>query len=75
MRRDNSAIAHPTIAVGAPAAGPRTRSGLLLAALGVLCFSLTFPSTVWGLESFGPWSLVCLRCVLATAVAGVFLRA
>ncbi|EFK98769.1 integral membrane protein [Streptomyces sp. SPB78] len=74
MRRDNSAITDSTIAVDAGAA-PRSRSGLLLAALGVLCFSLTFPSTAWGLESFGPWSLVCLRCVLATAVAAGFLRA
>ncbi len=74
MRRDNSAITDSTIAADAEAA-PRSRSGLLLAALGVLCFSLTFPSTAWGLESFGPWSLVCLRCVLATAVAAGFLRA
>ncbi|MGW1490940.1 DMT family transporter [Streptomyces sp. NPDC002402] len=55
-----------------PAAG---RSGTVLAALGVVAFSLTFPSTVWGLESFGPWSLVAVRCVLAAVVAGGFLLA
>ncbi|MCX4821847.1 DMT family transporter [Streptomyces sp. NBC_01142] len=50
-------------------------SGTLLAALGVVAFSLTFPSTVWGLESFGPWSLVAVRSVLAACVAGGFLLA
>ncbi|MGI5400166.1 DMT family transporter [Streptomyces sp. CA-135486] len=50
-------------------------SGTLLAALGVVAFSLTFPSTVWGLESFGPWSLVAVRSVLAALIAGGFLLA
>ncbi|WP_395359750.1 DMT family transporter [Streptomyces sp. YH02] len=49
--------------------------GTLLAALGVVSFSLTFPSTVWGLESFGPWSLVAVRSTLAALIAGVFLLA
>lgn len=52
----------------------RTR-GTLLALLGVVAFSLTFPSTVWGLESFGPWSLVAVRSTLAGLVAGAFLLA
>lgn len=47
----------------------------MLASLGVVAFSLTFPSTVWGLESFGPWSFVALRSVLAAFVAGGFLLA
>ncbi|MCB5182355.1 DMT family transporter [Streptomyces sp. SMC 277] len=47
----------------------------MLAGLGVVAFSLTFPSTAWGLESFGPWSLVSLRSVLAALVAGGFLLA
>ncbi|OYP20489.1 EamA/RhaT family transporter [Streptomyces sp. FBKL.4005] len=38
--------------------------------MGVVAFSLTFPSTAWGLESFGPWSLVAVRGVLAAVVAG-----
>ncbi|NEE38827.1 EamA family transporter, partial [Streptomyces sp. SID7982] len=42
----------------------------MLAGLGVVAFSLTFPATAWGLESFGPWSLVALRSVLAALVAG-----
>ncbi|THA75357.1 DMT family transporter [Streptomyces sp. A0642] len=50
---------------------PAGRNGTLLALLGVLAFSLTFPSTAWGLESFGPWSLVALRSLLAAAVACV----
>ncbi|MGW0854956.1 DMT family transporter [Streptomyces sp. NPDC002690] len=51
------------------------RSGFALASLGVVAFSLTFPATVWGLESFGPWSLVALRSVLAALVAGTVLLA
>ncbi|MFF5706896.1 DMT family transporter [Streptomyces sp. NPDC012794] len=52
-----------------------TRSGTALALLGVVAFSLTFPATAWGLESFGPWSLVALRSVLAAVIAGGFLLA
>ncbi|MFF4497563.1 DMT family transporter [Streptomyces sp. NPDC001272] len=51
------------------------RSGTALALLGVVAFSLTFPATAWGLESFGPWSLVALRSVLAAVIAGGFLLA
>ncbi|KOV65841.1 membrane protein [Streptomyces sp. MMG1121] len=38
--------------------------------MGVASFSLTFPATAWGLQGFGPWSLVAARCVLAALVAG-----
>ncbi|MFK4147861.1 DMT family transporter [Streptomyces sp. NPDC004065] len=55
---------------GGAAAGRTGRAGLFQAALGVLAFSLTFPATAWGLESFGPWSLVAVRSVLAAVVAG-----
>lgn len=48
---------------------------MVLAGLGVVAFSLTFPSTAWGLESFGPWSLVALRTLLAAAIAGAVLMA
>ncbi|WP_435843716.1 DMT family transporter [Streptomyces fructofermentans] len=41
-----------------------------MAGLGVTAFSLTFPATAWGLEGFGPWSLVAVRSVLAAVVAG-----
>lgn len=41
----------------------------------MVSFSLTFPSTVWGLESFGPWSLVAVRSTLAAVIAGAFLLA
>ncbi|MEV0224973.1 DMT family transporter [Streptomyces sp. NPDC050704] len=54
-----------------PPAGP----GTLQAALGVTAFSLTFPATAWGLEGFGPWSLVAARTVLAAAIAGTCLLA
>ncbi|QKW10624.1 DMT family transporter [Streptomyces sp. NA04227] len=58
----------------ASASRPRTASapllGTFLAALGVVAFSLTFPATAWGLEGFGPWSLVTVRSVLAAVLAG-----
>ncbi|MFF0448654.1 DMT family transporter [Streptomyces sp. NPDC004609] len=71
MTVQDSATHSSPIAVTAAASG----RGTLLAALGVVAFSLTFPSTVWGLESFGPWSLVALRSVLAALIAGGFLLA
>ncbi|MFE6160919.1 DMT family transporter [Streptomyces sp. NPDC056486] len=46
------------------------RSGTVMAALGVTAFSLTFPSTAWGLEGIGPWSFVALRAVLSAVIAG-----
>ncbi|GGT45138.1 DMT family transporter [Streptomyces purpureus] len=66
MTAQDSATPTTTIAVS---------GGTILAALGVVCFSLTFPSTVWGLESFGPWSLVAVRSTLAALIAGGFLLA
>ncbi|MCT4356715.1 DMT family transporter [Streptomyces sp. Je 1-79] len=81
MTAQNSATPTTTIAVdgstepraeGGQAASPEAR-GTLLAGLGVVAFSLTFPSTAWGLESFGPWSLVAVRSTLAALIAGAFL--
>nr|WP_086671723.1 DMT family transporter [Streptomyces albovinaceus] len=76
---DPAATPHPTSAAtspaGPPAGPPAGRSGTVLAGLGVVAFSLTFPATAWGLESFGPWSLVALRSVLAALVAGGVLLA
>ncbi|MFD4034221.1 DMT family transporter [Streptomyces sp. NPDC058637] len=71
MTAQDSAIPPGSIAVD----GRSDRGGVLLAGLGVVAFSLTFPSTVWGLESFGPWSLVALRSLLAALLAGCFLLA
>ncbi|MEV7509842.1 DMT family transporter [Streptomyces sp. NPDC091201] len=70
MTAQNSATLPDTIAVQSP-----LLRGTALAGLGVVAFSLTFPATAWGLESFGPWSLVALRSVLAAALAGAFLLA
>ncbi|WP_031089168.1 DMT family transporter, partial [Streptomyces sp. NRRL WC-3549] len=76
MTVQDSATDRGAIAVASP---PRTTGraggGVLLAGLGVVAFSLTFPSTVWGLESFGPWSLVAVRSVLAALIAGCVLLA
>ncbi|MDX3398785.1 DMT family transporter [Streptomyces anthocyanicus] len=71
MRAQSSATASPRIAVDATGADTGGASfGTVQAALGVVAFSLTFPATAWGLEGFGPWSLIAVRSVLAAAVAG-----
>lgn len=68
MRAESSATTANPIAV--PARRDRAGFGTLQAGLGVIAFSLTFPATAWGLEGFGPWSLVAVRCVLAGLIAG-----
>ncbi|WP_395759576.1 DMT family transporter [Streptomyces althioticus] len=68
MRAQSSATAAAPIAVPAPSRG--RGFGTLQAALGVVAFSLTFPATAWGLEGFGPWSLVAVRSALAAVIAG-----
>ncbi|MFH9225767.1 DMT family transporter [Streptomyces lydicus] len=65
----------PVLTPEAPAATPGVRGtpatrGVLFAALGVAAFSLTFPGTAWALEGMGPWTVVMLRSVLATVLAG-----
>ncbi|MFP3990159.1 DMT family transporter [Streptomyces sp. E11-3] len=65
---------HPSSIAVTPAATSRA-GGTLLAALGVTAFSLTFPATAWGLEGFGPWSLVAVRSALAALIAGCCLLA
>ncbi|MFF9493035.1 DMT family transporter [Streptomyces flaveolus] len=71
MTVQSSATTPTRIAVSGPATAPGGKSsGTLLAALGVVAFSLTFPATSWGLEGFGPWSLVAVRSVLAALIAG-----
>lgn len=82
MTAKNSATLPTSIAVDRPGrpARPdrparRATGGTALAALGVVAFSLTFPATAWGLESFGPWSFVAVRSVLAAVIAGGFLLA
>ncbi|MFC8745406.1 DMT family transporter [Streptomyces olivaceus] len=81
MRAKSSATAPSEIAdggaqgaapAGSPSAGGRS-FGTLQAALGVVAFSLTFPATAWGLEGFGPWSLIAVRSILAAAIAGTCL--
>ncbi|MFE2547843.1 DMT family transporter [Streptomyces sp. NPDC059355] len=91
MTAQNSATPQTAIAVERPAHRPgpdgsgglggrgrlagRVRGGTALASLGVIAFSLTFPATAWGLESFGPWSFVAVRSLLAALIAGAFLLA
>ncbi|MGK5555133.1 DMT family transporter [Actinomadura kijaniata] len=65
MRDDNSATAPTSIALG----------GLGLAALGVLTFSFTLPSTVLGLEGLDPYLVSVGRSAAATVLAVVALLA
>ena len=46
-------------------------SGVVLAALGVLAFSFSFPGTVWALDGFGPWTATGLRGLIAAALAAL----
>ena len=48
---------------------PSPLYGTLLAALGVLSFSFSFPGTVWALDGFGPWSATGVRGVIAALLA------
>lgn len=61
MSKDRSAIASPRVSP--------LSNGTLLAALGVLSFSFSFPGTVWALDGFGPWTATGLRGVLAAVLA------
>ncbi|WP_156721560.1 DMT family transporter [Streptomyces apocyni] len=79
MTAQDSATQPSSIAVtstaGTSTAVTSTAGGTLLAALGVIAFSLTFPATAWGLEGFGPWSLVAVRSALAALIASCCLLA
>ncbi|MER5765843.1 DMT family transporter [Streptomyces sp. NPDC002082] len=75
MTAQNSATLPNAIAVRGTGVRRPALGGTTLAAAGVVAFSLTFPGTAWGLESFGPWSLFGLRCLLAGLTAGAFLLA
>lgn len=48
-------------------------NGPLLASLGVVAFSLSFPGTVFALGRFGPWTATGLRGTIAAALAGTAL--
>jgi drug/metabolite transporter (DMT)-like permease len=64
MTAQKSTTPHATIAVG---------RGTLLAALGVLSFSFSFPATVWALDGFGPWTATGVRGLLAGLLAAACL--
>jgi drug/metabolite transporter (DMT)-like permease len=50
------------------------RSGLALAGLGVLAFSLTFPMTKLALRGFSPWFISMGRSVVAAVLGAITLR-
>lgn len=56
-----------------PTSGIAVGSGTLLAALGVVSFSFSFPATVWALDGFGPWTSTGLRGLLAGLLAATCL--
>ncbi len=64
MTAQDSATGSSTIAVG---------SGTVLATLGVVSFSFSFPATVWALDGFGPWTVTGVRGLLAGLLAAACL--
>ncbi|MDH2426096.1 DMT family transporter [Sphaerisporangium sp. TRM90804] len=64
MTGQDSTTQAPAIAVG---------GGTLLAALGVVSFSFSFPATVWALDGFGPWTATGVRGLLAGLLAAACL--
>lgn len=52
---------------------PSTLHCTVLAALGVLSFSFSFPGTVWALDGFGAWSATGVRGVIAALLAAAAL--
>ncbi|MFC3981500.1 DMT family transporter [Streptosporangium jomthongense] len=79
MRDKSSATLASPIAVGretpapAPAEGGASWRGTLLAGLGVLTFSGSFPGTVFAMEGFDPYLVAIGRAVVAVVAAVVFL--
>ncbi|WP_079008937.1 DMT family transporter [Streptomyces sp. XY431] len=71
------ATAGATAVAAAPKAAPGTggSAGTAQAALGVLCFSFSFPATAWALTGFGPWTATGLRGLLAGVLAALCLAA
>ena len=74
MKAKNSA----TVPTGVSVRGPGRADGVwgngpLLASLGVVAFSLSFPGTVFALDGFGSWTATGLRGVIAAALAGTAL--
>ncbi|MER6530185.1 DMT family transporter [Streptomyces sp. NPDC001508] len=67
MSNERSAIAPTPVSL--------LSNGTVLAALGVLSFSLSFPGTVFALDGFGSWSAAGVRGVIAALIAGVALLA
>jgi drug/metabolite transporter (DMT)-like permease len=65
MTVNDSAIQFRSIAAG----------GTAQAAAGVLCFSFSFPATVWALTGFGPLTVTGLRGVLTAVLGGACLAA
>jgi len=65
MSTNDSAIVPARVAVRG--------GGTLLAAIGVLSFSFSFPATVWALGGLGPWSVTGVRCALAALLAAACL--
>ena len=60
MTVNDSATRSATIAVN---------SGTMLALLGVIAFSFSFPATAWALTGFSPWAAIGLRGALAGLLA------
>jgi drug/metabolite transporter (DMT)-like permease len=56
-----------------PPSAVAVSSGTVLAALGVVSFSFSFPAAVWALDGFGPWTATGVRGLLAGLLAAACL--
>ncbi|MCT9934058.1 DMT family transporter [Planotetraspora sp. A-T 1434] len=74
METDNSAIAPRSIAAPSLTRRPAWR-GTLLAGVGVLSFSGSFPATVFAMRGFDPYLVAIGRAALAALAAVVCLKA
>ncbi|GAA1997828.1 DMT family transporter [Catenulispora subtropica] len=69
MEAQRSAIVPARISPLPTSRGADRADGTLLAALGVLAFSFSFPATHAALAGFGPWSVTGVRGTLAAVIA------
>jgi drug/metabolite transporter (DMT)-like permease len=78
MTTTDNAIATPRMTASASAGVPRRPDlppGLGLGALGVLCFSLSFPATKLAVAGIDPWLVAFGRAAVAAALAAAVLVA
>jgi len=75
MKTDNSAIVSPSVALHMAADRRRAWKGTLLAGIGVIAFSGSFPATVFAMRGLDPYLVAIGRAAFASIVAVICLKA